>query len=315
MRDHETRHQIIWTTFREFRSVADAVLFLLILCACPASADPVAGALPSFTLSPSWFQTPWFRILSIACIVLMAWLLHQLRVRRITARINDRFAERLAEQNLIAEELHDTLLQGFLSASMKVHVARDQLPDTSPIKPTLTRSLELMAKVIEEGSNAMRGTRSTSAVSLDLENAFAQIHEESSPGSTNERPVGFRLIAEGPKKPFDPLLRDEVYRIRREALTNAFRHARANFVEIDLEYGSCSFRLLVRDDGCGIDPRMLEPGREGHSGLTGMRARADRMGAGFHVCSSRSAGTEVSLSVPGSIVYQDRPVRRLSWFR
>jgi len=245
----------------------------------------------------------------------MVSLLYRLRVRQIVAGINARLEERLAERNLVAQELHDTLMQGFLSASMQVHVARDLLPEDSRVKPILTRSLELMGQVIEEGRSALRGLRSTSGVSLDLEVAFAQIQQEFSREGANERPVEFRLIVEGRQKPLNPLLRDEIYRIGREALTNAFRHARANHVQIELQHGSRDFRLRVCDDGCGVDPRMLQAGQDGQRGLSGMRERANRMGARFRFFSSPSAGTEVYLSVPGRIAYQDRPARGLSRFR
>jgi len=245
----------------------------------------------------------------------MVSLLYRLRVRQIVAGINARLEERLAERNLVAQELHDTLMQGFLSASMQIHVARDLLPEDSRIKPILTRSLELMGQVIEEGRSALRGLRSTSGVSLDLEVAFAQIQQEFSSEGVNERPVEFRLIVEGRQKPLNPLLRDEIDRIGREALTNAFRHARANHVQIELQHGSRDFRLRVYDDGCGVDPRMLQAGQDGQRGLSGMRERANRMGARFRFFSSPAAGTEVYLSVPGRIAYQDRPARGLSRFR
>jgi signal transduction histidine kinase len=257
-----------------------------------------------FTLSPAWFQTAWIRVLAVACGALMAWLLHRFRVGRIVARMNERFADRLAERNRIAEELCDRLLQGFLSASIQVHVARDRLPEDSPIKATLTHSLELMSEVIEEGRNALHRTVSTRAFSLDLENAFAQIPQEFRHGD-NHKAVEFRLIVEGRKKTLNPLLRDEIYRIGLEALTHTFRYSRANHVEIDLHYGPRQFRVLVRDDGCGFDPHLLASDRDGHSELSAMRARADRIGARLRVYSSPKAGTELSLSVPGSVVYQD----------
>jgi len=265
-----------------------------------------SGALLSFTLAPAWFQTSWFRLLSVACGAGIVWLLHRLRIRQISSGINARFAERLAERNLVAQELHDTLLQGFLSASMQVHVARDRLAEDSPIRPTLTRSLELMDQVIAEGRNALRGIRSTTTVSLNLEEALAQIPQEFVSTAANERPE-FHLFVEGRRKPLNPLLRDEVYRIGREGLTNAFRHANANRVEIELTYGSRDFRLRVSDDGCGVDQNTLQGDRDRPSGLSRMRERADRIGARLLISSSPSAGTEFYLSVPGCVAYQDQP--------
>jgi signal transduction histidine kinase len=187
------------------------------------------------------------------------------------------------------------------------------LPEDSPSKPTLNRSLELMRQVIEEGRNAVRGLRSSRSPSLDLEDAFARIQEELNAGGTSES-AEFRVIIEGRQRALNPLLRDEIYRIGREGLTNAFRHSGADRIDVELEYGAGEFRLLVRDNGCGIDPQILRTGRPGHWGLLGMRERADRMGARLHVLSGPGAGTEIHLSVPGRIAYQDRPPRRRSWF-
>src|SRR5262249_19189416 len=155
----------------------------------------------------------------------------------------------------IAQELHDTLLQGFLSASMQVHVAADSLPADSSAKPTLTRAQQLMRQVIDEGRNAVRGLRSSDSMSLDLEQAFSQMPQELGPHSGQA--AGFRVIVEGQQQPLHPLLRDDVYRIGREALINAFRHARAKHVEVELKYSPSQLRLLVRDDGGGIDPQIL----------------------------------------------------------
>jgi signal transduction histidine kinase len=273
-----------------------------------------AGALLSFTLSPAWFQTTWFSLLCLTCGIGMVSLLYRLRVRQIAEGIKARFEERLAERTRIAQELHDTLLQGFLSASMQVHVATDRLPEESPVKPALSRSLEFMRQAIEEGRNAVQGLRSSSTLSVDLEQAFARIQQELNADNTNERPVEFRVIVQGQQKPLNPLLRDEIYHIGREGLTNAFRHARANRIEIELNYSSGDFHLLVRDDGCGIDPEILRTGRDRHWGLSGMRERAKRMGAQLHVLSKPSAGTEVELSVPGRVAFQGQRPRRLRWF-
>lgn len=189
---------------------------------------------------------------------------------------------------------------------MQVHVAADVLPANSPAKPILTRALELMRQVIEEGRNTVRGLRSSDHASLALEDAFAQIQNEFGRPDAEDGPQ-FRIIVDGAPRTLHPLMRDEVYRIGREALINAFRHARANHIEVELRYSSGEFRLLVRDDGTGIDSKMLESGRDRHWGLVGMHERAERIGAQLHVLSRASAGTEIELSVPGKLAFQDEP--------
>jgi signal transduction histidine kinase len=144
-----------------------------------------------------------------------------------------------------------------------------------------------------------------------LEEALARIEQEFSAGTGDEKPVKFRVLVEGRQRPLNPLLRDEVYGIGRDGVTNAFRHARATRIEVELKYGSRDFRLIVRDDGCGVGTPSLKTDRDGHPGLRRMRERANRIGARFHVYSGRSTGTEVFLLVPGVVAYGDgqTPIR------
>ena len=273
------------------------------------------GARVGLVVLPPWWGTWWFRILCALALCAVAWLAYRFRMRQLTQQLNLRFEERLSERTRIAQELHDTLLQGFLSVSMQVHVAAGRLPEDSPVKPTLTRAIQLMGQVIEEGRNTVRGLRSSRTLSLDLEQAFVGIQRELDPENRNGAQVGFRVIAEGEQRPLHPLLRDELYRIGREAVINAFRHAGANHIEVELKYTSNQLRLLVRDNGCGINPEILRTGRQGHFGLAGMRERADRIGARLRIFSSASAGTEVELSVPGRVAFEHQPNGRPSWFR
>jgi signal transduction histidine kinase len=111
------------------------------------------------------------------------------------------------------------------------------------------------------------------------------------------------------------LLRDDIYKIGREALINAFRHARAKNVELELKYSARQFRVLVRDDGVGIEPQIVKSGRDGHWGLSGMRERAEQIGARLRVYSNTAAGTAVELMVPGEVAFQDYRTSNLGWFR
>jgi signal transduction histidine kinase len=261
-----------------------------------------------FSVDPAFWETWWFQLVCVLTLMLAIWLLYRLRMYQMIRKVNLRFEERLAERMRIAQELHDTLLQGFLSASMQLHIVADQITEDSSAKPLVNRVLQLMGQVIEEGRNALRGLRSTDTTSLSLEQAFIRIPQE----LARSQKIAYRVIVEGMPQPLHPLIRDEVYRIGREALMNAFRHAQASSIEVEIHYTANHLRISVGDDGCGIDPQILHTGREGHWGLPGMRERSERIGAKLKLLSRAGAGTEVDLAVPGHIAYQQHAHNRIS---
>jgi len=259
-----------------------------------------------FEIAPVFWQTWWFLLAAALALTLFLLALIRLRMLQLTRQLHVRFEERLAERTRIAQELHDTLLQGFLSASMQLDVADDRLPADSPAKPLVRRVLALMRQVTDEGRNTLRGLRSLEQSVPDLEQAFSQIRDEF-PTHTE---IAFRVIVEGAPRHLGPIIRDDVYFIGHEALSNAFRHSRATDIEVEIEYAPNQLRVLVRDDGCGIDTHILHSGREGHWGLSGMRERAGRIGAKLRVLSRATAGTEVELTVPAKIAYELKQRKR-----
>jgi len=255
-----------------------------------------------FAIEPAYWQTWSFRIASVLVAALAMLLFFRLRMLRLKKQMNMRFEERLAERTRIAQELHDTLLQGFLSASMQLHVANDQLAAESPAKPFVGRVLELMGRVIDEGRNAVRGLRSPDAPSENLEQAFSGLQQELG----GDHGTSFRVVAEGEPRPLRPVIRETVYRIGREAVINSFRHSRATKIEVELQYAPKHLRLLVRDNGIGIDQGVVSTGLDGHWGLSGMRERAEEIGAKLRLLSSPAAGTEIDLSVPSRVAFESR---------
>lgn len=213
-----------------------------------------------------------------------------------------RLEERPAGRPRIAQDLYDAVLQDLLSASMQLHVAVNQLPAHSFAKLRLSRVLELIGRLMEVGRNALRGLRSPNTDSDDLEQAFSRIPQELGV----EEQIDFRVIVLGSARQLQAVIRDDVYRIGREALANAFRHSQASRIELELEYAARRFRIVVRDNGCGIDPQMPQSERDGHWGLPGMRELAESVGARLKVWSRAEVGTELELSVPNHIAFESR---------
>jgi signal transduction histidine kinase len=219
-------------------------------------------------------------------------------VEQSNRELSLRMEERLKERARIARELHDTLFQGFLGASLQLHEAVDRVPADSPSKPSLCRALHLMRRVIDEGRATLHGLRSSALGSISLEHALSGVREEFMPGGD----VEFRIYVKGQPQSLRPAVQEQVYRIGREALVNALRHSEATSIEAEVEYLPRRLRVVVRDNGCGIDPQVVRSGRDAHWGLLGMRERAESIGAQLRIWSRPKAGTKVEISVPGDIL-------------
>jgi signal transduction histidine kinase len=200
-----------------------------------------------------------------------------------------RLEERRKERARIARELHDTLFQGFLGASLLLHTAVEQTPSNLPSKPLLTHALDVIYRVIDEGRVALQGLRSSPVRGAGLEEVLCALREE----LTFDGNVQFRVFVTGRPTPLNPELQEQIYFIAREAVANALRHSGAKTIEAEVQYMGRGLRVVVRDNGCGMDEGLLRSGRNSHWGLLGMRERAESIGAQLRVWSGPGAGTEV----------------------
>jgi signal transduction histidine kinase len=144
-----------------------------------------------------------------------------------------------------------------------------------------------------------KGRRSSNERIASLGEAFADVPNDLGFPSA----VGFRVVVHGTERELRAGLRDEVYRIGREAIVNACRHSQATVIEMEMEYRPTELRITVRDNGCGIDPQELQWGRNEHWGLQGMSEQAERIGARLRLWSRVTLGTEIELRVPCRVAH------------
>ena len=267
-------------------------------------------------ITPPWWRTGWVRALCAAVLLALLGAAYEFRVRQLRQEFNMRLEGRLDERGRIARELHDTLLQSFQGLMFSFQAARNLLPArTEEAMSKLDGAIRKGDEAIAEGRDAIQGLRANPEGERDLEYLLAAAGKElaRSCSAEGEFPE-FQVTVEGARQPLSPLLQDEVYRIAREILRNAFRHAHATRIEAEFAYDRQFFRLRIRDNGKGIDRKVIEQGaRQGHWGLPGMRERAKRIGAQLKLWSEPGAGTEAELTVPARIAY--RIVRRRERFR
>jgi ligand-binding sensor domain-containing protein/signal transduction histidine kinase len=258
-------------------------------------------------ITPPFWKTSSFRALIAAFFLALLWAAYQYRFRQLRREFNMTSEARLNERMRIARELHDTLLQSFQGLMFSFQAARNLLPGrTEEASRTLDDAIREGDEAIAEGRDAIQGLRANPALESNLEHLLADAGKElARSSSAGGNPPDFRVIVEGALQPLSPVLQDEVYRIAREILRNAFHHAHASRIEAEIAYDRQFLRLRIRDNGKGIDRDVLEAGsRQGHWGLPGIRERAKRIGVRLRLWSEPGAGTEAELTVPARIAYR-----------
>jgi len=267
------------------------------------------GASLDFSILPAYYQTARFRALCGAALLLLLWFLYQLRLRQLRYQFKIGLEAQVSERTRVARELHDTLLQSFQGAVFQFQAARKlMLRNADNAVQVANEAIQAAEEGITEGRAAIHGLRPEAAGQRDLPELLnAAGHESASAQEPGGRPASFSVIVEGKQQVLRPMLQDEVYRISREVIRNAFGHAVASRIEVEIRYDQDQLRVRFRDDGKGIDPKILEDGGlPGHWGISGMRERAKRIGARLDFWSEVGAGTEVELTVPATMAYEKR---------
>ena len=265
-----------------------------------------AGAALSFSIDPAWYQTRWFEATCVAALLVMFWALYRYRLHQMSHHFNARLEERVIERTRIARELHDTLLQSFQALMLRLQAVDELLPQ-GRAKDQLDQTLERAEGAISEARTAVYDLRASTTTTNDLAEAVKSVADELATADS----AAFRLVVEGTPRHLHPIIRDEIYRMAREALRNAFSHAHASQIETEITYEDRDLRVRIRDDGKGIPAAVLETGRAGHYGLSGMRERIRQIGGKLEIWSREGAGTEIEFTIAGALAYRRTTGRSL----
>jgi signal transduction histidine kinase/streptogramin lyase len=272
-----------------------------------------------FYVAPAYYQTNWFRALFAAVFLAFLWAAYQLRIRQLHKQFEMTLEARVGERTRIARDLHDTLLQSFHGLAFRFQAARNMLPNRpEQAAQALDAALIRTEQALDESRHSIQGLRPSQSAENELDQILITTGQElASSNHAEDGSPRFEVIVEGERRGLPPMIKDEIGRIARELLRNAFRHARAHEIEVEIRYENDVFRLIVRDDGKGMDPKILKDGgRAGHWGLPGVQERARGIGARLEFLSEAGAGTEIRLTLPAAIAYErPRNGNRFSLFR
>lgn len=267
------------------------------------------GAELAIIILPPWWNTWWFRTAYALAALLVIWSVYRYRMLQIAKQFDIRIDAQVNERMRIARDLHDTLLQSFQGAAFQFQAARKLLlRNADNAMQVVDEAIHAAEEGITEGRAAIRDLRPEPAAQRNLSELLNAACRELATGQElNGNAPSYQVLVEGKQQNLSPMLQDEVYRISREVVRNAFAHAAASHLEVEIRYDHDQLRLRIRDDGKGIDPKIVEAGGvSGHFGIPGMRERAQRIGSRLDFWSVQGGGTEVQLTIPAAMAYEKR---------
>ncbi len=261
-------------------------------------------------VAPALYQTWWFRLLCVLFLAWLVWFSFRARMRFVTEQVHSRCSERLAERERVARELHDTLLQGFQGLMMRFHLAAQSIPSEENAKVEMAEALDRADLLLIESRDRIRDLRYEALDASSLPSGLMCLCED----CNEDQPGRCQFSSVGSPRELEPVSYQEIYAIAKEAVQNARHHSEASSITIELNFDRAQLRLRIADNGKGIDPAFLsEKGQPNHWGLAGMQERAGNLKAHLKLITGKARGTELALTVPGSIAYLQE--RRLSFFQ
>jgi signal transduction histidine kinase len=245
-----------------------------------------------FAVRPAFYQTSWFYVLCTLGLAAMLWGAWQLRL----AQVRKQFTLLLGERVRLSREIHDTLLQSLVGVTLQLdQIANDLDGPADTTRNQFVRMRKQVEEYIREARQSIWNLRSSVLDRCDLATALRQTGERAA-----DNAVAFDFSVSGDARRFESTVEEQVLRIGQEAVTNAIRHAQAQRIRMELQYGESDVTLRVSDDGRGFDTAGMGDNKDDHWGVMSMRERAETVGGVFRISSTTGEGTLIETVVPVS---------------
>lgn len=264
-------------------------------------------AVLAFTIAYAFYQTWWFRCLTVLAVCGLLYLVYAIRLQQVSSQMRVRMLVRTGERERIARELHDTMIQGVQGLILRFQAVAERFGDDAEAQAILQPALERAEEVLVEGRERVTGLRRQRAHDF-TEELTRLVGNEIFP-QDRIAPIA---LARTPR-PIASAVTDDLLAVLAEALGNAVAHSQASRIEVGLRFGRWTFVAYVRDNGIGMHQKIIaEGGTPGHFGLLGMKERIEAIGGKLVVESASGFGTVVELHIPARIAYakwhgSDRP--------
>ncbi len=198
------------------------------------------------------------------------------------------------ERRRLSRDLHDGVGQLLTGIKLNLQMIREDERDK--------KRIALLDNVVSQMSLAIEDVRN---IAMDLRPTFLEKFSLSEVVqwyiARYRKHAGIKIFVNADDNlEADLDIKDNIYRICQEALSNVFKHSRANSVRVSLKRVGGFIRLEIADDGIGFDLEKLRKSRnkERGMGIYTMKERAELMGGFFSVKSTPGKGSTIVVKVP-----------------
>jgi signal transduction histidine kinase len=271
-----------------------------VMAANETGAGSTAGAVLQFNVSPTLYRVLSFKIAVGVALILVVALWFVVRSDQMKGRYRRGMEARHAERKRIARDIHDTLLQGVQALLFRLQIWEEDPSIPESLRREIAAVSHQTRSIVLEGRERILGMRSTDTQQpVDLIESLALIGGNASVGKPT-----FEINTIGEVRSLTGDAQEQLIDIAREGVRNAYQHAEASRISVNVEYHKRSLHVSIADDGHGFD-RAVAEGRvkSAHFGLMGMRERARQLGAQFHIRSKSKIGTRIEVIVPARAAY------------
>jgi signal transduction histidine kinase len=206
----------------------------------------------------------------------------------------------LHERQRVSREIHDTLLQYFITVGGELATARLAAENGAyTIMSThFERAHEGVRRGLEETRRLMREMRPEVLDGSSLPEVLATLTRR----AAAESQIRATWEIRGAVRPLAPEVEHTLTRITEEALANIRRHSQASQVHASLEFRSTGVTLTISDDGVGLDSSSEIVRKEGGGfGMRSMMERASIIGGRLQIESSKGKGTMIVVDIASNV--------------
>jgi PAS domain S-box-containing protein len=200
-----------------------------------------------------------------------------------------------SQRRLLASRLHESVSQELFAAQLKLNELQKSMDD-----PKVTSRLKEVNDQIVKSIKDIRGITYDLSPPVLYDLGLKEAVESLAKSISAQYHLSVKARFIGSLENMDDEIKIITYRVIREIVQNAIKHARAGFIDIIVESKNDTLSVDVSDNGVGFDADTLAEGQYSSDGfgIFDIREKINHLGGHLRIHSTPGSGTRIGLSVP-----------------